>query len=200
MNMKTTVIAAAVAAALGFAGSASAAGYETYADALGPVAPGNSVNFGNTITFAGVGGFQDFFTFTVAGATGSSATADVIASFNFVLPAGIVNQVSFTGFTLYQGAVAPYASKTEAGLAGAPGAFIAGGVPVNSAPDSWALAANVAGNTTYTLEVDGKADVPLGSYGGTLAIAAIPEPGEWAMMLAGLGIMGSMVRRRSRNV
>lgn len=25
----------------------------------------------------------------------------------------------------------------------------------------------------------------------------IPEPGEWAMLLAGLGLMGTIVRRRS---
>lgn len=34
---------------------------------------------------------------------------------------------------------------------------------------------------------------------GTVAVAAVPEPGEWALMLAGLGVMGSIARRRSRN-
>lgn len=34
-----------------------------------------------------------------------------------------------------------------------------------------------------------------GGY-GLMSIAAVPEPGEWAMLLAGLGMVGSIARRR----
>jgi hypothetical protein len=34
-------------------------------------------------------------------------------------------------------------------------------------------------------------------YGTPTITAAVPEPGEWAMMLAGLGMMGFVVRRRT---
>jgi hypothetical protein len=33
--------------------------------------------------------------------------------------------------------------------------------------------------------------------GGTLSVAAVPEPGSYAMLLAGLGMMGLMLRRRT---
>ena len=39
-----------------------------------------------------------------------------------------------------------------------------------------------------------------GSYAGNFAIAAIPEPETYAMLLAGLGLLGFMSRRRKENV
>lgn len=49
----------------------------------------------------------------------------------------------------------------------------------------------------YYLKLTG---VGNGKNGGmyTVTAAAVPEPGEWAMMLAGIGMMGAMVRRRRR--
>lgn len=39
-----------------------------------------------------------------------------------------------------------------------------------------------------------------GSYGGSISFTpgAVPEPATWAMMLGGLGLVGGMLRRRSR--
>ena len=49
----------------------------------------------------------------------------------------------------------------------------------------------VTGNVTGTLS---------GGYGGVLAAAPVPEPRDWMMMLAGLGLIGMMVSRSRRRM
>ncbi|MET3130675.1 hypothetical protein AAKU55_000933 [Oxalobacteraceae bacterium GrIS 1.11] len=50
---------------------------------------------------------------------------------------------------------------------------------------------------TYTLEIDGYvASANGGSYSGNIAIAAVPEPETYGMLLAGLGLLGFIARRR----
>ncbi|MET3132083.1 hypothetical protein AAKU55_002353 [Oxalobacteraceae bacterium GrIS 1.11] len=49
----------------------------------------------------------------------------------------------------------------------------------------------------YFLEVDGYvASATGGSYSGNIAIAAIPEPASYGMLLAGLGLLGLLRRAR----
>lgn len=48
------------------------------------------------------------------------------------------------------------------------------------------------------LSVLGNSTGPLATYSGNFAIAAIPEPETYAMMLAGLGLVGFMARRRRK--
>ena len=33
---------------------------------------------------------------------------------------------------------------------------------------------------------------------GSLSVVAVPEPGQWALLLAGLGVVGAVPRRRAR--
>lgn len=49
---------------------------------------------------------------------------------------------------------------------------------------------------TYTLVVSGRTLADGGAFGGTLSIAAVPEPETYAMFLAGLGMLGAIARRR----
>lgn len=49
----------------------------------------------------------------------------------------------------------------------------------------------VTGNVTGTLG---------GGYGGVLAAAPVPEPRDWMMMLAGIGLIGMMVSRSRRRM
>jgi len=52
---------------------------------------------------------------------------------------------------------------------------------------------------TYTLKVSGS--VAGGATGGAIAqysVTAVPEPETYAMLLAGLGVMGAIARRRSK--
>jgi len=53
----------------------------------------------------------------------------------------------------------------------------------------------------YHLDVSGTLGADgMGSYGIGMAVAAIPEPETYAMLLAGLGLMGFVARRRQRNL
>ncbi len=48
----------------------------------------------------------------------------------------------------------------------------------------------------YHFELSGTAN-GAGTYVTALSAAPVPEPGEWVMILAGLGLVGMMARRRS---
>ncbi|EHR70135.1 PEP-CTERM putative exosortase interaction domain-containing protein [Burkholderiales bacterium JOSHI_001] len=51
----------------------------------------------------------------------------------------------------------------------------------------------------FTLTLAGSATTPaLANYAGTLSVVPVPEPETYAMLLAGLGAMGFMLRRRSK--
>ena len=39
-----------------------------------------------------------------------------------------------------------------------------------------------------------------GTYAGTMAVAAVPEPSTWAMLVAGIGAIGLILRRRKNAV
>ncbi len=55
------------------------------------------------------------------------------------------------------------------------------------------------GTHTYNLDVSKAAGS--GTWNAHLTgVAPIPEPGEWALMLSGLGLIGFMVRRRTADV
>jgi len=59
----------------------------------------------------------------------------------------------------------------------------------------------IAANTGYYLEVDGKVLSNTGTvYAGTINLtptAPVPEPGTYAMLLAGLGMVGFLRRRKA---
>lgn len=74
-----------------------------------------------------------------------------------------------------------------------------------SAPFAWtnALASGPIAAGVYQVHISGvmAASImpsPTGESGG-IVLAAIPEPETYAMMLAGLGLMGFIARRRRRN-
>lgn len=53
---------------------------------------------------------------------------------------------------------------------------------------------------SYFIEVAGHANSAFGgAYAVSLMAQPVPEPGEWAMMLAGFGLIAAAARRRRRN-
>ncbi|PHV07392.1 hypothetical protein CSQ96_09285 [Janthinobacterium sp. BJB412] len=68
----------------------------------------------------------------------------------------------------------------------------------NAAEQAWSFGSGAhplsAGD--YTLRVSGYVNGVSGSYSGNIAVSAVPEPETVAMLLAGLGLVGVVSRRR----
>ncbi|HLZ75934.1 FxDxF family PEP-CTERM protein [Phenylobacterium sp.] len=186
MNIRSKLGVATVAAALAFAGAASAA---TFIDTwtTNTTTGAISVVIGDT----GLG---------VAGGSSSSqgvstqsynpSTTDFTDTFNFTLPTGTVgssvtssdtkNNLVFTGFTF--NGVSGMIGPTPAGL-----------------PSAGITAQFVTSGHQQELIVKGSGG-PAASFGGTVNFAPIaggvPEPASWALMIIGFGSAGALLRRR----
>jgi opacity protein-like surface antigen len=53
-----------------------------------------------------------------------------------------------------------------------------------------------SGNSPFTLELYGSA-MAGATYSGEVTVSAVPEPATYGMLLAGLGLVGAVARRRS---
>lgn len=171
MHINKTLMAALF---LGMTSQVQAADVTTNLGVL-PLAPSLS---SGTITHLGTTGFADIFNFSMPTSGLSALLADFEISFD------VNNLYDINGLTanLYNGSDAS-------------GSWIAtlAGSGTDSVNDSIGL---TAGNS-YSIRVLG---TPVGSQGGMYAYAftaTVPEAETYAMMLAGLGLVGFMARRRS---
>lgn len=127
-----------------------------------------SAFFGSTPT---AGGFSDLFTFTLTTAS--------------TLTASITSPVSGT-----QDVDISFAAVTGPG-----GAFSFTSVLADPF-ETLTLSTPLLSAGAYSLTVVGTNTPSIGSYGGSIAVTPVPEPETYALMLAGLGVMGFVAARR----
>jgi hypothetical protein len=193
MKLKPLVLSALIAGAAFASQGAAAQAIDrsvplvTAGDGVG----GFNAHFGDTFTASTVGStFADVFTFNVG--SPFDAAASVTSSY---LNTPQTKDLLITGFSLYR-----YDPATMAIL----GTAVAGinETGFGSHPtDSWSLSAFDLSSGYYALQVNGQVlGAGGGAFGGDLTISPVPEPQAWAMLLAGLGMVGMTARRKFKLV
>lgn len=134
--------------------------------------------FGDTFAADNEGNtFADRFTFTIDSTIGHNLDA-VVASISRSGDVGL----DITGLALY----------------GADDALITDGEELESgALDLWTIASDNLAAGDYYLQVSGELVSDAGaSFGGAVALAPVPEPETYGLMLGGLGVLGFLAHRR----
>lgn len=173
-NLKT-IVAGVVFATASLASGVMAADITTPPQALNLV--GNSAFFGDAFDIDQMNDtFSDHFTFSVSGV---AANFDAIVS---SMSRTAATGLDITGLTLFTGT----------------GTSVATGSSLHSgAIDVWTLTTDNLAVGSYYLQVNGKmVSATSGSFGGAVMLAPVPEPATYGLMLAGLGLLGFMARRR----
>ncbi|WP_219118893.1 FxDxF family PEP-CTERM protein [Janthinobacterium sp. UMAB-56] len=173
MKLKSLIAAAVLSAAS--IGSASATAYTV--DLVNTT--GNLWTSGFNAVPSPLGDFVDTFTFTPDATFGSTAQAFLA---NLSVTGADSSSIHFTGADLNGVALTGFGGPTVFGYA--QGEILA----PTSILFNGSLVLTVMGNTQG------------GSYGGVfnLNLAPVPEPETYGMLLAGLGILGFLARRRKQ--
>jgi hypothetical protein len=125
-------------------------------------------NAGNT--------FSDRFDFNLS--TGGSIVADLLS-----MSGNANNGLDITGYALY----------------GTSGLIQNGTQLLTGQTDSWTLSSNVLAAGDYYLLVTGSSvSNSAGKFYGSVAVSPVPEPATYGMLIAGLGLIGFMGRRRNK--
>ena len=175
MKLKFVAVAA-LAAGLLAAGGANATTTN-----LGAAAVGIPLSFGG---FSAPGPFNDIFRFTLPanGGSGYSVT-------NFTSLPGQFNTILAT-LSLF--------SNPDGSLFNGDDTLLA--TSVTPGGSSLALAWTASPTGSYYLAVGGISNGEQGGiYTGAISVTVVPEPETYAMMLAGLGALGFLARRRRNN-
>ncbi|NRR32504.1 PEP-CTERM sorting domain-containing protein [Oxalobacteraceae bacterium] len=146
----------------------------------------SSADFGQTFELsnpadAGLGNnfFIDSYTFTLSG---SNDMSGLMTSLISAPNAGL----TITAFKLMSGVTTVLSGSQDI-------------TNFNALDQAWSFDSGMSpiAAGSYTLQVHGYVASPNGgSYSGNLAIAPVPEPEAFAMLLAGLGIVACVGRRR----
>ncbi len=188
MTIKSTIKQVAVAAAIASVCAASSAAVKD----LGVLAVGTT-NFNNT-TFPTFGStFSDVLLFALPSNGGSSyGVIDAPLDLSAIVPG------------LVFGSIFSFVSVSGPGNDGllltADDVLLAGGIVNPAAPSfKFDMSSNTGGG--FYLFITGVAPIgTVGSlYSGSITVAAVPEPESYAMLLAGLGVMGAIAVRRNKS-
>ena len=136
--------------------------------------------------------FDDFYTFSIPEATIGTVTATAVSGISFSFaPISVYDSVIFASISIFSGT--PTSGTAVTSLSG----FL------NLLQPNFAAAAaatNLSPGNFY-LEITGIATNGVtGNYAGNVNLftTPVPEPGSYALLLAGLGLMGTIARRRSK--
>lgn len=130
------------------------------------------------------GSFTDLYNFNVGSASNFSGVA-IALNFNIPFLPGIEFNIRDFSISLTDGSTGTVYTD-------------------NNGSDGFSLSALIGPGATHTFAVNGFVN---GSWGGAYAaaltvspaaVSPIPEPGTYALMLAGLGVVGFMASRRRR--
>ena len=130
---------------------------------------GNTASFSTSVS----GTFTDFWTFNVVAPGASAAASATNIAFNgaggITSFAGLLSTVNLTGTSTVN---PPVIVSVLSGFTGtlSPGA--------------------------YSLRISGTTGTGGASYGGNVVLTPVPEPETYALMLAGLGVVGFVAARR----
>lgn len=177
MKNSKSLLAALVMASASFAApTAFAADISTPPQALSLV--GTSAFFGDAFAMNNNGDtFMDHFTFNVTGTLPTSIDA-IVSSISRTASTGL----DITGLSLYKAG----GTMVTNGMMGSTGAT-----------DVWTLSASSLAAGSYYLQVSGSlVSNTSGAFGGSVMLNPVPEPETYGMMLAGLGVVGLLARRR----
>jgi len=191
MKLKPTLVLIALAFAGGAASAATVGEFTTLNDmvmsanpTIGPVGAAAHGNFQLAQPI------DDVYNFNLADASDLFTYAKEFESMDVSMDPAT--------FTLYTGTSAG-ASGTPATMVGSTFSF-AGGAAVTTTYANLAAGNyffEVTGNATGVLGADYDLNINANTPGGPLP--GVPEPANMALLLAGLGLMGFMVKRRARD-
>jgi hypothetical protein len=146
--------------------------------------------FGDTFAMNNNGAtFADHFTFSVNGTTASNFDA-IISSISRTADTGL----DISGLSLYR-------VGGGTGTGGTAGdTLVTSGTSLHSGEmDVWTLSSdNLAAGDYYVLVSGNLVSDTSASFGGAVMLAPVPEPETYGMMLAGLGVLGFLARRRKQ--
>ena len=156
---------------------------------LGNQLPPSQLSIGNTFAST-VGAFNDNYLFSIPAASTDSITSTI--SLGSIFGINSLQTALYSGASIVSGLPSGTLMATSNLLTFNGTGWTSSSAiinPIMLTAGSYIL--HVAGNVSGTSG---------GSYSGILNIASVPEADEWALMLAGLGLIGFIANRRKRDM